>query len=782
MEAEQAHVHAVDAGQGGMGAAGSGSSGAAPKRNNGVAGFFISNRLNFAVLIAYLLIAFIIFWPITTGITNTVAGVGGDPYQSMWNLWWVGHALLSMHQSFWTTSLVFWPVGANLIYQTMMPIGALIVYPLQAIGPAFAYNALFFIGIMLSGFSMYILADYIVKNKYAAFVAGLAFTFSAFHIAQSYGHLDYANIELVPIALYMFLRIINRDYLRIRHGKYFTAVLFAALFVVTMFMGDIEQGIIVSLMLILIFVFYAASKSRAKVLNREFGALMLVFIFCAFVFGSWAFIPVITNYSNSTVNQLNDLYHNAIWSDDVLSFFLPSFYNGLLNGVAQSYVSIYHQDIGETTSYIGYTVLALAAYGIYKTRRPTYMWIALGVIFFLIALGPYIIIANYITPIPGPYLLLKAVPGFSVLREPGRFDMLVSVVMAILAAYGVKAILEKIHKHAARFGTIRNAMIAVTIIISVLILAETATPPLSGGLAANMTTVVNVSPFYKYLGTVNKNFSVLSLPALLNQNSTLSELYPGMDMFYTMFTNKPIIGGYLTRENTSQESTLYNIPLIIQSADLEAGGNLSYSSVINENYTNQTLLALYLYNTTVVTLNENAYTNTTLPEIGYYLEGIFGSPIYDRNNDTVIAWDTANAVNNAIFKSYVAFPNYLYWNASYSNSTGTALWVPVAGGLVLAYAPYLNNNYTGNYGVNTIITVRAVSLGEISELRVGLLTNSGISTIADLNISGPMKNYTFSTVLSPGINGNGLLFELDNQSLQNPAVGIGSIQFSLGKN
>ncbi len=752
-------------------------------KNSSILGFFSRNKAGIAAIVAYIFIALIIFWPVSANINGTIAGTGGDPYQSMWNLWWVPYSTFTLHQSFWTTNLLFWPVGANLIYETLMPIGAMIVAPFQAVSPMLAYNILFFIGIVLSGFGMYVLSDYIVKNKYAAFIAGIIFTFSAFHIAQSYGHLDYANLEWIPLSIYMLLRIVNRDYLRIKYGKYASAVVLAVFFLLGIFMGEIEQGIITLMALLLITLAFAISKNHRKiVISREFAMLVIVFLVSATIIGSWAFIPIVKGFSSSVVNQLNDVYHNEIWSDDLLSFFVPPYYNGIFNGAAQSYSSIYHQDISETTSYIGYVALVLAAYGIYKTRktdRQVYLWTALGVVFFLLALGPYILVDNSAT-VPGPYLVIKAIPILNVLREPGRFDMIVTVATAILAAFGVKELFNRISRRSST-GMARNSLIAITAVITFLILIETATPPLSASLAANMTTTPAISQFYMLLGQHSNNFSILQLPALPNQYSVDPALYPAEDMFSTIFTHKPILGGYLSRENVTQQSPLYNIPLVVDSSEIGLGFGPGYISVVNQSFVNQSLLGLYLYNTTIVTLDRSAYNGTTLPEELGYMESIFGAPQYYSTNDNIIGWSTVNAVGTSVFKSYVTFPSVSSWNASiYSlNGSNVTLWKPIGDGLLFVYAPYINGDYnSASYLDNTTVSVSAISLGSKSSLGVGELTNSGISELAVLNITGADKNYNFTTRLQPGIYGNGLVFQFSNSSLQNNAAGIVSIRFS----
>ncbi len=94
----------------------------------------------------YLVIAFLRFPNITGNITTTIPGANGDAYQNLWGMWWVVYALFHLHTNIYYTTLLFWPIGANLIYQTMSPLGSMITAPLQAISIPLAYNALFFIG------------------------------------------------------------------------------------------------------------------------------------------------------------------------------------------------------------------------------------------------------------------------------------------------------------------------------------------------------------------------------------------------------------------------------------------------------------------------------------------------------------------------------------------------------------------------------------------------------------------------------------------------------------
>ncbi len=742
-----------------------------------------SNRVLFLVMLIYLILSLFVFYPITVGITNRVAGVGGDIYQMLWNNWWVGYSTFTLHQSIYSSMLLFWPVGSNLVYQTLIPIGSLIIYPLEAISNAFAYNVLFFLGIMLSGFTMFILSDYVVKNKYAAFIAGIIYTFSAFHIAQSYGHIEYANIEWIPLSIYFFMRIIKKDYIKINHkhikyGKYILALFLSISFLLSMFMGDVEQGVMTIMVFVLIFLFYLLKKqTRSHVLNVEFFTLIAIFIVATFILGSWAFIPFITKTSGSTLNQFNGVQNNMVWSDDILSYFLPSFYNGIFNGASASYISLYHGDLGETISYFGYIAMILALYGMYKKRQDTYIWIFIGIIFFLLSLGPYILINNNNTNIPGLYLLAKLIPGVNIIREPGRFDLLVMIAGAIVASIGTNELFEFL-KHKNLHIHIKKMELVTAAVISLFIIIEVAMPPLSATQIAQTTTVINMSNLYVQLGTLPQNFTVLVLPILPDQYSLQPGLYPGKAMFSTIASHKSIIGGYLTRENTTEQLSVYNVPLAVSATNLEQFGAFDYGSPIIENYTNQTLLSLYFYNTTIVTLDKTAYNKTDLNTIGIYLIKTFGAPIYEGNS--TLGFTTINAIDGSLFKSYVSFPTLTDWNESIYNLNGQQkiLWTPINGGTVTVYAPYnaiLAQN--GVEDINTTISINAISLGTISNVEVldnNILTGS-TKLIGTFNATNNMAYYKFNTVLAGGPSGNRIYFAYNNQTYP---VGISNITFN----
>jgi len=156
------------------------------------------------VFLAYALVAAIMFPQLIANFATSTFGYGGDIYQGMWDLWWVNYAIFYLHTTPYFTNLIFYPVGANLVTQTMAPLLGILTYPLQLISLPFAMNTAIIIGIVLSGLFTYILAKYLTGNIPGSVLAGLIFAFSPEHIIQSLGHLQWTNIEFIPYLCFSF--------------------------------------------------------------------------------------------------------------------------------------------------------------------------------------------------------------------------------------------------------------------------------------------------------------------------------------------------------------------------------------------------------------------------------------------------------------------------------------------------------------------------------------------------------------------------------------------------
>ena len=583
----------------------------------------------------YAAISLLMFWPITSGIKTTVPN-NMDVFNMLWNIWWVNYATFTLHTSIFHTTLLYYPVGANLASEPFLPIASFLAIPLQSISLAFEYNILFFIGYILSGIFSFILVYYLTGNKYAAFIGGLVFAFSPMHIAQSYAHLNWTMIEWIPLFLLFFILTINEK-------KQIYIMGAAVSFVLLTFMGDLQQAIMTSVLAIFILA-YLLIRDKKIVLNRQMISNLAELIILVLIIGSPIFVPlgetIIHSSVLSTAGESSSLLDSTLWSNNLLSFFLPSVYNGIFTGLANSHYASIYQNSQETISYIGFSVLILSTFAVlyynkhkHNGRNAVKMWLLMLVIFAWLSTGPLLIVGKYVAPVPGPFVIYHYIPIFSVIREPGRFDLLATLALAVLSGFGVKVLLDRIGTSKKKSMLKIYAVIAIALIV----LVEYNGAP-TGSSASYLFTNTTIPSAYYTINSTKNNSSVMILPDSINTYSG----YTARVMYYQTLFKEPIIGGYTSRINLTEYYSVANISLskIGENTSLLSA---SYNSPIMENYTSNTLQSLSDYNVSIVGVINGAYNQTSRQELTNYLKYLFGSPIYQSNSTTLFS--TANAIS-----------------------------------------------------------------------------------------------------------------------------------------
>ncbi len=123
-----------------------------------------------------------------------------------------------------------------------------------------------------------------------------------------------------------------------------------------------------------------------------------------------------------------------------LTLALPSAFG---NNVSASYQGLRHTNFEETHIYIGILPLLLVPFSWQARRRREvpFLWLA-ALVGVLLAMGTY-------TPLHAP---MQNLPGFNLFRAPARWSMVVSLALAVLAAYGFDAFLGHLASRRLRFG------------------------------------------------------------------------------------------------------------------------------------------------------------------------------------------------------------------------------------------------------------------------------------------------------------------------------------------
>ncbi len=720
------------------------------------------------IALAYLAIALIFFWPIAVNAVSAVPGAGGDIFQSMWELWWVPYSMFTLHTTPYFTSYIFYPVGTNLATQTLAPIAGIVSIIFQPVSLAFAYNMIFLLGFALAGLFTYMLAFHVTRHRAASFIAGAIYAFSPIHTIQAFGHLQFTNTGFLPLFVLLFL-------LSIEDKKHTYAIGAGIAFVLLTFMGDIEQGLMALLIAFFIIVYMLAVKDqRHKVLSAKALIAIGEVAVVAFVLGLPFIYGIITHLGPgvlASVNAQATTLYNELYSPDLLSFFVPSQFNGLFSSVSKGFAAVAAPAPAERTTYIGYSVILLALVGLvheYKEKfKGTGVYLVLLVLFGLLSIGPYLQINGTVTFVPGLYQVYHAVPLFNVLREPGRFDIPLELFIAIFAAIGL---VELENKYSAS-----NAKRYIPIIFFALLVLEYNSWPTSTAMLNGMYTLNTTIPkAYYEVGSLAGNYSMLVLPAIPNYTNAQPELYPGLALYYQTAFKKPLVGGYATRTNTTQSFLLINVPLVTSAYYLQTGQGLVYGSPLQVNYTDSTSFFLGAYNVGFVSVIRQAYNSTELQQLVSYLASFLGYPVY-QSNSTII-FSTSNITSSAGTKMIEYTP--VLFNSP--NSVWQPGWV-LCGSSSLCNNEYLNtwfganpayiNIYTPNY---TKLNVSMRALAPFGTKTEYVYLNNQL--VDELNLTPALQNFSINTALSPGVNYLVFYSTSSNQSSYTN-IGIDNITF-----
>ncbi len=166
-----------------------------------------------AALIGYLLLTLVLTYPLVRVFASAIPGDGFDGWQNYWNLWWVKVALLDQHTHPWFTGLIYHPTGVGLLFHTLNAFNGFTFLPVQlAWGLLPAYNSVVVFSFALGGLGAYLLARQVLgpaSSRWAAFAAGVIFTFAPYHTAHLLGHMQLIALEWLPFYALYLLRTVN---------------------------------------------------------------------------------------------------------------------------------------------------------------------------------------------------------------------------------------------------------------------------------------------------------------------------------------------------------------------------------------------------------------------------------------------------------------------------------------------------------------------------------------------------------------------------------------------
>ncbi len=430
-------------------------------------------RSTWLVLITYLGLTIVMTWPAALHLADAIPGDGFDGWQNYWNLWWVKQALLVLGTNPYFTDYLDAPTGVSLLFHTLNIFNALWTLPLQLnFGLAIAYNSVVFVSFTLAGYGGYLLSLDMLRRlqwpggrglRPAAFVGGLVFTMSPFHMAHLLGHMQVFSMIWPPFYILWLLRSLepwSSQAIPIT-GRHWRNIALTGLFLVLATLVDWYHTLYLLLFTGLTLLWTIsqrwsalqrqrantntlhAPRSTLHVLFRPLWTVLAIGLGFAIVL-SPLLAPMIRAAGNRPDLQTG-LAQNISLSADLLAFVTPSEMHPLWGDWASNIADNFSSTTSERLIFAGFVPLALALLGAVAGRSKAMVrfWLAVTLFFFILALGPYLHIGGQIVTIgrwavPMPYLLLYyTVPFIGLTRSLSRYDLMVMLGLGVLAAVGL---------------------------------------------------------------------------------------------------------------------------------------------------------------------------------------------------------------------------------------------------------------------------------------------------------------------------------------------------------
>jgi len=573
-------------------------------------------------LLAYTFLSLAITYPLIFHLRDVTAGPSpdGDNLWFVWLLWAYRNAVLSGHDPN-RTHLIFALLPSVQVFADAH-FNMLVGIPLQLItDPLTVYNLLVLTSFVLSGLTMYLLAQEFVTDRFACFAAGFLYTFSTYHFARAAGHFGLMTLQWLPFCawrLFAFYRRPNRTN-AVLAGVGIALVPFSDLYYLAYFLVPFGLLLIVGVLVVNRGWFAQARNLRLSAL-----ALIVAAVIAGPVLSSFLSVDPEVQAVIQTESQLG----KESLSSDLAAFVLPSSANPLFGTHTQPFYRQFktpYQPI-ETSSFLGYPTLLFALLTFLFRRgrtRNTAFWLILTVGGIILTLGPTLFILGHrVIPLPA-YNLLFNWPFLSNYRAPNRLTVLPLVALAVLSAYGIALLRAATHHW-------RAAAVALPGVVIVL---------LGAAVAENVlwsfpypTAPIHTSALYTQIAADHEDTSLLDVPLG----------FSGAYQYDQTIHHKPLVFGFGPRITAQMLGSVYNLPYMAQfipigdGAHLQITGNegdiashASFSDVLQEHK----IKYLVMHRT----VEPDSYA-----KMRAFLVSQLGVPFYDNGAEGLTAWRIAS--------------------------------------------------------------------------------------------------------------------------------------------
>jgi hypothetical protein len=399
----------------------------------------------------------------------------------------------------------------------------------------FAYNAMIILSLILSFVCMYALVFYLTQRHSAAFIAGLIYALSPYHINKSWEHFGLMFIEFIPLYILFLLKLKNKPNL--------SNLILCSASLALVVLSDLTHSFIIFIfsLLYIAFCFFYYLKNIKEFLRLFFYFCLMGSISLTLVLPS--FIPVFKSLATPSSQALaaaekvavRPLHYLFSQSASIPAYFIPSRYHPLWGSIARALEGSVFFGRGplEQTLYLGWVGILLAFIFLRKKKgqdserldnntkfaRSLFLFTFLSAV--VISMPPYWNLLVFKIYFPS-FFIYKVFPVF---RAYARFGVLALLAVSVLAGYGFSLLKSKSKRKKL-----------VTIAFSLLVLVDFANfPPL------RVADINKCPEVYAWLGKQYGSFAVAQYPVRIGDTA---EGFVNLDyLFYQRFHEKAILEG-----------------------------------------------------------------------------------------------------------------------------------------------------------------------------------------------------------------------------------------------
>jgi hypothetical protein len=492
--------------------------------------------------IVFLLASLIITWPVIVNIKNTIFGYAGDPFGSLWWLWWKKYALLN-HLDSNFTSLLSAPWGTMVSnfavsISDWLALGLGIIFGSEVAG----YNLVILINIFLAGFAMHWLVTYLTKNKLAGIFSGIAFMFSSYLLAHSQQHLGLSGIFWFPLIILYLLKFSEE-------AKW-KNICFSGVFIG----GAIAQNFYYGYMALILTLVFAIYFLAIKIIKKENALKFISQLILIGIIALVLSLPITYNSYYEFFNKSNAVTQNttvrsgaelSVYSAKWINYFYPSPDNPIFGKFTKNaYNDSLKQsgsNIAEQSLYLGIIPILLMIYGLWQIAKAkdsppidqvetnqesrikifVLFLLLLAIVTFYFSFTSTISLFRINFKTPANYIF-QYLPYF---RVYARFGLIVILSVSILAGTGLSVILNHV----------KNKKIATLLYVFLVLflLAELINFPLTHSVNVSKNATPKI---YENLAKLDRGI-VVEYPLLptqepLSYNYLLWQRYHQMPLVY----------------------------------------------------------------------------------------------------------------------------------------------------------------------------------------------------------------------------------------------------------